>query len=543
MSSKRKRVVLSLKDKLDIINALKRGESGRSLSDKYGVGTSTISDIKKQSEKIMKFTNCLMSEDGTSDRKVMKKSRNEEVEECLFMWFIQRRSCGQPISGPLLCEKAIFFNTRLNGDPTFKASSGWLEKFKRRHGIRELEVHGEKLSADIPSANTFIDTLKEFVEKEGFDEEFIYNADETGLNWKQLPNKSLASRRENTASGYKTSKERVTIMVCANATGRHRLPLLVIGKSKNPRCFKNIRSLPVEYDHQKKAWINGEIFKRWYEKQFIPEVKKYQNSIDKRGITLLLLDSAPSHPSDNAPSHPSIECLKEIDEMFTVKFRQPNVTSVIQPMDQGVIETVKRLYRKQMLRRLLLADENNEETFISFHKKINLKDCCYMAAESWNSVDVSTLRKSWNKILKRPLEHFSNIVENTVESGIGDIAEVITQISICAECDEEDVSEWLNCDVNDPGLQILSEEEIIQEISASDEQDREDEEEICEVRDIGPTHSEAFQCLDVAMKWFESQEECNSGQLICLKSIRDLAASKRIASFKQKSIIEFLNKK
>ena len=79
--------------------------------------------------------------------------------------------------------------------------------------------------------------------------------------------------------------------------------------------------------------------------------------------------------------------------MFTVKFLPPNVTSVIQPMDQGVIETFKRLYRKQMLRRLILADENDEETMISFHKNITLKDCCYMAAESWNSLDVSTLKK------------------------------------------------------------------------------------------------------------------------------------------------------
>ena len=77
-----------------------------------------------------------MSEDGSSERKVMKKPRNEEVKECIFMWFIQKRSSGQPISGPLLCEKAIFFNTRLNGDPNFKASSGWLKKFKGRNGIR-----------------------------------------------------------------------------------------------------------------------------------------------------------------------------------------------------------------------------------------------------------------------------------------------------------------------------------------------------------------------------------------------------------------------
>ena len=106
--------------------------------------------------------------------------------------------------------------------------------------------------------------------------------------------------------------------------------------------------------------------------------------------------------------------------------------------------------------------------------------------------------------------------------------------------EKTDVTKWLNCD---PGFQILNDEEILQEISASDEQDQENEEESPEGRNIGPTHSEAFQCLDVAMKWFECQEECNSRQLMYLKSIRDLAASKRSATLKQKSIIEFLIKK
>ena len=101
-----------------------------------------------------------MSEDGSSERTVMKKTRNEEVEECIFMWLIQKRSSGQSISGSLLCEKAIFFNTRLNGDPNFKASSGWLKKFKGRHGTRELEIHGEKLSADIPFSKHFYRYVK-----------------------------------------------------------------------------------------------------------------------------------------------------------------------------------------------------------------------------------------------------------------------------------------------------------------------------------------------------------------------------------------------
>ncbi|GBP21172.1 hypothetical protein EVAR_11203_1 [Eumeta japonica] len=50
--------------------------------------------------------------------------------------------------------------------------------------------------------------FKKKLDKHNYDSNFAYNADETRLNWKSLPSKSLASMRENSAPGYKTSKER-----------------------------------------------------------------------------------------------------------------------------------------------------------------------------------------------------------------------------------------------------------------------------------------------------------------------------------------------
>ena len=49
-----------------------------------------------------------------------------------------------------------------------------------------------------------------------FDPTDVFNADETGLNFKMLPSKSLAARTEVAAPGYKRSKERVTISACSN---------------------------------------------------------------------------------------------------------------------------------------------------------------------------------------------------------------------------------------------------------------------------------------------------------------------------------------
>ncbi|VVC42922.1 DDE superfamily endonuclease domain, partial [Cinara cedri] len=50
--------------------------------------------------------------------------------------------------------------------------------------------------------------------------------------------------------------------------------LLVIGKSKTPRCFKNVKNLRVDYKSNKKAWMTGDIIsdslKEW-DKQLVKE--------------------------------------------------------------------------------------------------------------------------------------------------------------------------------------------------------------------------------------------------------------------------------
>ena len=58
----------------------------------------------------------------------------------------------------------------------------WLRKFKLRHLIREITVQVEKLSASSVNTEKFILEFKKLTESENYEEEFIYNADESGLN-------------------------------------------------------------------------------------------------------------------------------------------------------------------------------------------------------------------------------------------------------------------------------------------------------------------------------------------------------------------------
>jgi len=63
----------------------------------------------------------------------------------------------------------------------------------------------------------------------------IYNADESGLFYRMLPDKSLVMKCESYNGG---KRSRLTILPRANMSGTDKLPLLVISKSAKPRCFK-----------------------------------------------------------------------------------------------------------------------------------------------------------------------------------------------------------------------------------------------------------------------------------------------------------------
>ena len=67
------------------------------------------------------------------------------------------------------------------------------------------------MSADTDCVDDFKKQLADTIEKEQLTLNQVYNCDETGLCWKALPSKTLASQREKTAPGYKGCKERVTI--------------------------------------------------------------------------------------------------------------------------------------------------------------------------------------------------------------------------------------------------------------------------------------------------------------------------------------------
>jgi hypothetical protein len=84
------------------------------------------------------------------------------------------------------------------------------------------------------------ETTAEWLSTEEYPDSDILDADETGLFFRLTPKRTLKFKREECVGG-KLSEDRVTVLVCANAGGTKKRKLFVIGKSKNPRCLKNVK--------------------------------------------------------------------------------------------------------------------------------------------------------------------------------------------------------------------------------------------------------------------------------------------------------------
>ncbi|KAG5880840.1 hypothetical protein JTB14_027621 [Gonioctena quinquepunctata] len=263
--------------------------------------------------------------------KRLQKSRQENVDEALIQWFKITRNKGIPVSGPMLQEKANIFATRFD-ILDFNCSASWISRFKVRHNIVAGKIVGESSSVDQNLTTNWLTSVWPNLRREFSDDE-TFNADETGLFYKLMPDKTLKFRGEN--CGGKFSKDRITVMVAANMSGTEKNKLLVIGKSQKPRCFKSVKSLPVDYANNRKAWMTSGLFEKW--------LRDWDRDLVKKKKKILLL-------VDNCPAHPEVTDLKSI----TLALLPPNTTSVLQPMDQGIIRSLETNFRKKLLIVLML---------------------------------------------------------------------------------------------------------------------------------------------------------------------------------------------
>ncbi|XP_051170921.1 tigger transposable element-derived protein 6-like [Leptopilina boulardi] len=447
--SKRKLKVLSLSDKLKIVSEFESGKLRDVLTSEYGLSESTFYRIIREKDSIK--SECFEGHGNIKRKRVVEFP---DLEKCLLEWLKQVLDKNIPIDGPLLKGKAQVFAKKL-GIQNFAASNGWLEGFKKRHNLVFKNKVGEIKSGDQDVCNEWTENLPTLLKE--YDANNIYNADETALFFKCLPNKTFTFRGEDCCGG-KQSKERLTVLHCANMTGTNKLPLLIIGKSKKPRCFKGVKTLPVDYNSNSKAWMTRNIFTEW--------LHKVNNNMKKKKTKILLF-------VDNCAAHSKLPKLTHVK----IVFLPAHTTSQLQPLDQGVIHAFKRHYRTEVVKHTLGCIEKKKDTTINilsamkFARKawfaisdVTIKNC-FKKAGFWNGerceaepIEVGPSKEEWESLVSDEADRIN----------FEDFVRVDVNVVITEEQTDDDIVENCVRDTNDNGDdndEEADENSTIQEIS------------------------------------------------------------------------------
>jgi hypothetical protein len=426
---------LTLSDKRKIISLFDEEYTHQQIAITFGCDRSTVTKILQNRSKIESHGN-----DAT--RRRIKGCKSGELEAALAEWIRLKRSLKQTIPSVLVKEQAQSLAESLQ-ITSLKFSDGWLSNFFQRHGFSNVYLHGE--GGSVNEEQVMVERAKLQVKLRNYSPHDVYNADETGLYYRLLPRRSVVLEAEaKSIRGTKLIKDRLTILLCCNATGTSKLVPLAIGHSANPRCLKGNTQLPVQYYSSKTGWMNHEIMSLF--------IKSLDDIVKRPSI--LLLDNFSSHEK-------ALEGLQL--QKLTVEFLPPNTTSCLQPLDCGIIESFKAHYRRNLARKVL--HENDMDL-----KGINLMHAFMMISNAWSHVTPLTIGNCWLKAgivsrLRASTENYDDPIQS-------ELAETLTAFGASLTSSEINRVD----DLMDSALSVPSAVEILEEHAAADQDATEDNE-------------------------------------------------------------------
>ncbi|XP_064106983.1 tigger transposable element-derived protein 1-like [Macrobrachium nipponense] len=270
----------------------------------------------------------------------------------------------------------------------FQVSKGWFHRFKIRFQLKSVSLRGEAASADKEAAAKYLEAFMKIIQEKGYRPEQVFNMDETGLFWKKMPSWTYLMKDEAKASRFKAQKDTVTLLMCRNAAGFILKPGLIY-KAANPRALmnKNKALLPVFWMHNPKVWVTKVLTEYWFHQSFIPQVRQYLANLDINVKVLLIMDKAGGHPLDLYSKGVQLE------------FLPPTTTSLLQPMDQGIIRAFKALYTRNSLQHLVDAmDHDSKFTLKDYWRKFTMATCLSVIDRSLKDMKEETLNACWSNL-------------------------------------------------------------------------------------------------------------------------------------------------
>jgi len=217
----------------------------------------------------------------------------------------------------------------------FSASHDWIRGFLKRFYICNVTMHVQEGAVNLMAAAAAVEGIRRRLE--AFPPDRIYNMDETTLLFRCLPSRSYApqmDRRRARGTNAMRDMDRVTLILCTNATGTHKLSVAMICEAIKPLCFLGDgNECPLPYFDQRRAWMDKIVYARWWTTVFLPAVREGHR--DEK--CTLNMDSSSTH---------DVELMADDVDILHLR---PNTTVVYQPMDAGVIVALMRRYKRRLL--------------------------------------------------------------------------------------------------------------------------------------------------------------------------------------------------
>lgn len=181
----------------------------RELGQQFGCGKTQIAKILKIKESVV----LSMYESNASSSRVLtsktcgRQSEYGDINKSLYKWYTL--ACSKNIFpiGPQLIEMTKQI-AKVLGKDDFKGSNAWLEKWKKRYNIKQLQVSGESGDVQGPTVDSWKERLPELIA--GYARNDIWKVDETGLFWKALPDCGFGVKGKECKGGKKI-KQRFTV--------------------------------------------------------------------------------------------------------------------------------------------------------------------------------------------------------------------------------------------------------------------------------------------------------------------------------------------
>ena len=357
----------------------------------------------------------------------------------------------------------------------FKASRGWLDRFKRRNSMKQRNFHGETYSKDPVNFSDYLSEIKILVNQYG--ESNVFNMDETGLFYKIIPSKSIC---KNSRKGYKNFKDRVSIMLCSNMDGSEKLKPLIIGKSKKPRCFASFKMLDsITYCNSKKAWMTSSIYTDW--------LMNWNRRLKSKNRKILLI-------LDNCPAHKCIEVLSNIE----IKFLPKNSTGNLQPMDLGIIRSFKSKFEKLKLEKIIDSVIRGNNVYKCYNS-IDLKDVIIFTDMAWSEMSKNTIANCFKHFVEDKGD--INLTTSDISQNTKFIESYITKLDIF---DGISVDDYLD-------VSYTENDEIIEYLEGAGETES-GTYEINQTssktigKDEAPTKNEALKSIDCLIRYYRDKE-------------------------------------